>query len=153
MKKTAKVKLARDVSQGEAIGGFGLADSRPEGGGSTGTGLFAEKKRSVLGGAIYHPNPSGINPLDLRVLVKPDVVPEKIGSIIIADTEKERRQMAECRALLVAVGENAFAEIVGPRPEPGQRVLIAKYAGIVTKGDDGEEYRLCNDADICAVLG
>jgi chaperonin GroES len=99
-------------------------------------------------------NPSGINPLDLRVLVKPDKVQDKTaGGIYIPDAVNERSQMAECRALLVAVGENAFAEIVGPRPEPGQRVLIAKYAGIVTKGDDGEEYRLCNDADICAVLG
>lgn len=98
-------------------------------------------------------NHSGINPLDLRVLVKPDPVDDKIGSIIIPDAERERRQMAECRALLVAVGENAFTEVAGKKPQPGDRVLLAKYAGIVTKGDDGEEYRLCNDADICAVLG
>jgi co-chaperonin GroES (HSP10) len=111
----------------------------------------AVRQTSVKKSAVA--NPSGINPLDLRVLVKPDAVADKIGSIFIPDQERERRGMAECRATLVAVGQNAFSEIVGPRPEPGQRVLIAKYAGIVTKGDDGEEYRLCNDADICAVLG
>jgi len=112
-----------------------------------------EAVRRTKRGAKGHANPSGINPLDLRVLVKPDAAADKIGSIFIPDQERERRGMAECRATLVAVGQNAFSEIVGPKPEPGQRVLIAKYAGIVTKGDDGEEYRLCNDADICAVLG
>lgn len=98
-------------------------------------------------------NPSKINPLDLRVLVLPDKQEEKIGSIYIPDQERERREMAECRALLVAVGENAFAEMNGTKPKPGDRVLMAKYAGIMTKGDDGEEYRLVNDEDICAVLG
>jgi co-chaperonin GroES (HSP10) len=116
-------------------------------------GLAPESKWAVTGGPATMKNPSGINPLDLRVLVKPDAVADKIGSIFIPDQERERRGMAECRATLVAVGENAFCEVKGSKPSPGQRVLIAKYAGIVTKGDDGEEYRLCNDSDICAVLG
>jgi co-chaperonin GroES (HSP10) len=97
-------------------------------------------------------NQSGIIPIDLRVLVKPDKITNKIGSVYIPDTSSDRSQMAECRATLVAVGENAFCEMRGRVPVPGDRVLIAKYAGIVTPGDDGEEYRLCNDADICAVL-
>lgn len=104
--------------------------------------------------AHFTANPSGITPIDLRVLVKPDKVEEKTkGGILLPDEVNERNQMAECRALLVATGENAFCEVSGKKPKPGDRVLIAKYAGIVTKGDDGEEYRLCNDADICAVLG
>lgn len=97
-------------------------------------------------------NLSGISPREFRVLVKPDKVEEKTaGGIIIPDQVNERNQMAECRGLLVDAGGDAFDEWKDP-PKPGQRVLIAKYAGIMTKGNDGEEYRICNDKDICAVL-
>ena len=97
-------------------------------------------------------NKSGISPREYRVLVKPDRVEDVTpGGIIIADETKERKQMAECRGLLVDIGGNAF-EDWQDAPKAGDRVLIAKYAGIVTKGDDGEEYRVCSDKDITAVL-
>lgn len=97
-------------------------------------------------------NQSGISPREYRVLVKPDRVKEKTaGGIILPEQEVERNQMAECRGDLVDVGGNAF-EDWSDAPKPGDRVLIAKYAGIVTKGNDGEEYRVCNDKDITAVL-
>ena len=102
-------------------------------------------------------NSSGRYPLDQRVLVKPDDVEEVTkGGIILAPTHTEREQYAQIKGTLVAVGENAWAEAkVNPAfraPEPGDRVLIAKYGGIIIDGKDGAKYRILNDADVTARL-
>lgn len=99
-------------------------------------------------------NPSGITPLDLRVLVLPDPVEEKTkGGIILADVSKDKEKYAATRGLLVAVGENAFKEWgAGAAPEIGQRILYAQYAGSRFKGDDGEDYIVMNDADVVGVV-
>lgn len=102
-------------------------------------------------------NPSGIVPIDLRVLVLPDAPGTKIGSIIIPETEVEKRKFAQTKGTLIAVGENAWEEAAGRsaafiKPAPGDRVIIGKYAGIEIKGTDGVEYRLMNDEDVTARL-
>jgi co-chaperonin GroES (HSP10) len=77
-------------------------------------------------------NPSGIRPVDLRVLVKPDPVEEKTaGGIIYADTTKEQKKYAGTKARLVAVGCNAFKEWGDEalKPQPGDRVHFAQYSG------------------------
>lgn len=99
-------------------------------------------------------NPSGITPLDLRIVVKPDPVEEVTkGGIIITDTAKDRAKYAATRATLIAAGANAFREW-GPalRPEPGARVCYAQYSGAEQMGLDGERYVIMNDADLLAVL-
>lgn len=99
-------------------------------------------------------NPSGIVPLDLRILVKPDPVEEVTkGGIILADTTKDRAKYAATSATLIAVGENAFREWGEARkPKPGARVCYAQYAGAEQKGADGERYVVMNDADLLAVI-
>lgn len=102
-------------------------------------------------------NTSGMWPLDVRVLVKPDPVEAKSkGGIILPDEHKEQQKFATVKATLVAVGVNAWAEASRTEafsaPQPGDRVLIAKYGGIVLTGDDGEDYRLLNDEDVIGVL-
>lgn len=101
-------------------------------------------------------NTSGFTPLDVRVLVRPDVVEEKIGSIFVPEQHKEREQMAQIRGTLVAAGVNAWGEAKAnpdfTAPEPGTRVLIAKYGGIVVDGADGAKYRVMNDVDVTAVI-
>lgn len=102
-------------------------------------------------------NTSGIDPLDLRVLVKPDVVSEKTtGGIILPEQAIEKQKFATVKATLIANGTNAFAEARGNpafnTPMPGARVMIAKYGGVNIKGDDGADYRILNDADVVAVL-
>lgn len=95
-------------------------------------------------------NPSGIIPLDVKVLVKPDPVEEKTaGGIILADTTKDKNKYAATRGTLIAAGPNAFKEW-GPGAEPGvnERVLFAQYAGSRFKGDDGEDYIVMNDEDV-----
>ena len=102
-------------------------------------------------------NTSGITPLDVRVLVRPDAVADKVGSILMPDSVKEQDKFAQMKGTLVAVGANAWCEAKAGAgfvaPEPGARVLIGKYSGIVHKGDDGEDYRIMNDSDVTGVLG
>jgi chaperonin GroES len=100
-------------------------------------------------------NPSGIVPLDLRILVKPDPVEEVTkGGIILADTTRDKQKYAATKATLVAVGANAFKEWGANAlvPVPGARVCYAQYAGAEQKGADGERYCVMNDADLLAVL-
>ena len=95
-------------------------------------------------------NPSGIFPLDVKVLVKPDPVEEKTkGGIILADTTKDRDKYATTRGTVILKGPNAFAEWgEGNAPVAGARVVFAQYAGLRVKGDDGEDYLVMNDEDV-----
>lgn len=100
-------------------------------------------------------NTSGIQPVDMRVLVKPDPVEETTkGGIILADTTKEREKYAGTKATLIAAGDNAFKDW-GPdarKPKPGDRVHFAQYTGARIKGVDGDEYVILNDADLTSVI-
>lgn len=104
-------------------------------------------------------NPSGIQPVDMRVLVRPDPVEEvTAGGIIKPATSQEKEKYAGTKATLIAVGRNAFKDwgndVLGPdaNPRPGARVHFAQYSGSRIKGDDGEDYVIMNDADLTAVL-
>lgn len=102
-------------------------------------------------------NESGIIPLDQRVLVRPDPVEEKTsGGIILPDQAVEQQKYATVKGTLIAAGANAWSEARVMRgftaPQPGDRVMIAKYGGVVVKGDDGVEYRVMNDEDVVATL-
>lgn len=113
---------------------------------------------SVLAVNAMGENPSGIIPMDLRVLVKPDTVEERSkGGIIIPEAAQEKEKYAQCKATVIAVGENAFEEAASRspsfvKPRAGTRILIAKYGGVLLKGKDGEEYRIMNDEDVIARL-
>jgi chaperonin GroES len=104
-------------------------------------------------------NPSGILPVEYKILIQPIEVEEKTkGGIIIPDETKDRDQFAQMKGILVAVSPFAFTYedwkgSEDSRPKPGDTVLFAKYAGAVVDGKDGKKYRLVNDKDVCAVLG
>jgi co-chaperonin GroES (HSP10) len=100
-------------------------------------------------------NDSGIIPVEYKVLILPDEVPEKTESGILfrPETAREKEQWAQVRGLLVSVGGNAFEDWKGTIPSPGDRVMFAKYAGIrEIDGSDGKKYQVCNDKDIIAVI-
>lgn len=106
-------------------------------------------------------NTSGFIPLDKRILVLPDPVEEKVGSIIVPDSVKEQKQWAQTKATLIAVGETAWSEAVHDAqrhgltfdpPQPGDRVLYSKYEGTSFEGDDGRKYVIMNDEDLVARL-
>jgi chaperonin GroES len=101
-------------------------------------------------------NSSGLQPLDLRVVVKPDSA-ETItkGGIIIPETTKEKQSMAAVNGTLVAAGCNAWEDMSrrgGTAPTAGARIMFAKYGGVEFKGADGETYRIMNDDDVVGLL-
>ena len=98
-------------------------------------------------------NKSGLKPLGRAVLIKP-YQPEIKKSIIVMPEEVQARdQMLEQRAILVEAGPAAWCDEGQPRAKPGDRVLVAKYAGFMAKGTkDGEQYRFINDRDIFAQI-
>lgn len=102
-------------------------------------------------------NPSGIHPTEYNVLVKPEKVEQRTaGGIIKADTTLDRQQAFETRGVLVAVSPLAFTYEQWPLgtrlPRVGDRVITTKAAGVVVKGEDGQDYRLLKDKDICAII-
>lgn len=99
-------------------------------------------------------NDSGIQPLEFKVVIFPKPAAEKTaGGIIIPDDKQSRDQMAQIEGTLVEASPMAFTEPEWPvKPQPGDVVLFAKYAGYVKKGIDGKEYRVCSDKDIVAIM-
>jgi len=99
-------------------------------------------------------NKSGIQPIEYKVLVLPDILSdETVGGIIRPDRVKEIEQAASVRGYLVAFGGKAFEDFGDPVPKIGSRIQYAKYSGVhQVPGADGKQYILCNDKDIAAII-
>ena len=97
-------------------------------------------------------NPSGIQPLEFNVLIRPRA-PEKktAGGLLIPDDVADRNYHASERGEVIALSVEAFKEI-GGRPEVGQTVAIVRYSGTKITGRDGEEYRIVKDKDVLAIV-
>jgi len=86
-----------------------------------------------------------IKPIDDRVLA--EVIKdeeERVGSIIIPDTAKEKPRMAK----VVAVGTDEELQKV---VKAGDRILYSKYSGDEIKMDN-KEYLIIQRSDILAVV-
>jgi chaperonin GroES len=83
-----------------------------------------------------------VQPLDDRVLVEPIEEEEKVGSIIIPDTAKEKPSMGN----VVAVGtDEELKELI----KKGDKVLFGKYAGDEIK-IQGKKHLIISRSDILA---
>lgn len=128
-------------------------------------------KRSKKSVADSYPNTSGILPYEFNCVVKPETVSDRIRKTLpdgrtieilkpIEVVDKE--QIAATRGILVAVSPVAFTYERWPEgcriPQPGDRVIFAKYAGMRVKGKDSKDddendyYLVVKDKDIAAVL-
>jgi chaperonin GroES len=91
-----------------------------------------------------------IKPLADRVLIEPiEQQEERIGSIIIPDTAKEKPQ--EGKIIAVGPGRQENGKVVPLQVKVGDRVLYGKYAGTEIK-KDGKEYLIVRESDILAVI-
>lgn len=99
----------------------------------------------------------GLRPSEFNVLVLPEVVEEKTaGGIILPDASKDAKDAAGQRGRLVAVSPVAFDYASfpeGSKPQIGDVVHYAKFAGTKMEGADGRSYRAIKDRDIIAVEG
>ncbi len=85
-----------------------------------------------------------IKPLDDRVLVEQVEEEEKVGSIIIPDSAKEKPRMAK----VIAVGTD---EDLQEHIKEGDTIIYSKYSGDELKIDD-KEYLIVQRGDILAVV-
>ncbi len=86
-----------------------------------------------------------IKPLDDRVLIElVEESEEKVGSIIIPDTAKEKPRMGK----VVAVGTD---EDLQEKIKVGDKVIFSKYSGDEVKIDN-KEYLIVQRSDILATV-
>jgi chaperonin GroES len=99
-------------------------------------------------------NESGINPCGWRILIKPFEIKEVSNGGIILTTGKikEREQMANTTGVVIAMGDECYADEASPWCKVGDKVIFAKYAGLLYLGKDGNQYRIVNDKDVTGTL-
>lgn len=99
-------------------------------------------------------NKSGIIPVGETVLIYPDPIEEKTesGIIVGTPTEVERLYLGQTEGVVVALGNLAYHDEPCPRCKVGDRVVFAKYSGMLREGEDETKWRLINDDDVKAVL-
>tara|TARA_B110000116_G_C16448408_1_gene408188 strand:- start:13 stop:300 length:288 start_codon:yes stop_codon:yes gene_type:complete len=92
-----------------------------------------------------------IHPLGDRILIKRiDEAEQVSGSIIIPDTAKEKPQQAE----VIAVGPGRRGDdgdLIALDVQPGQTVLVGKYAGNEIEVS-GEEFVILSEDDVLGIL-
>jgi chaperonin GroES len=90
-------------------------------------------------------------PLHDRVLVRRSEEEEKVGSIIIPDSAKDKPMEGE----ILAVGKGHVNEDGKVRPldvKVGDRVIFSKWAGTEVR-IDGEELMVMKESDIIGIVG
>ncbi|MBW7857773.1 MAG: co-chaperone GroES [Leptonema sp. (in: Bacteria)] len=91
-----------------------------------------------------------IKPLSDRVVISPlENAEEKVGSIYIPDTAKEKPQEGEIVA--VGPGKTEDGKLIAMTVKVGDRVLYGKYAGTEIK-KDGKELLIVRESDILAII-
>ncbi len=97
---------------------------------------------------------AGIRPVGHILLVLPLEVEEKTrsGIVLATATQQRREEMGQTEALVIALGNTAYADQPEPWCAVGDRVVFARYAGTQREGSDGKQYRLINDLDVKGVL-
>ncbi len=91
-----------------------------------------------------------IKPLADRVVVAPlEGQEEKVGSLYIPDTAKEKPQ--EGKIVAVGPGKTEGGKLIPMSVNVGDRVLYGKYAGTEIK-KDGKEMLIVRESDILAII-
>lgn len=96
----------------------------------------------------------GLTPKGFNVLVAVEPVEDKIGSVYIPDSTRQKEEVVQVRGRIVAMSPCAFdfAEFGSERPKVGDAIQFAKLAGFVTIGADGRKYRCILDKDVALVI-
>jgi chaperonin GroES len=96
-----------------------------------------------------------IKPCSYHVLVRPDNVAERAGTIYLPQSTREREQLAQVFGTIVAIGPSAWKGFDDGEPwaAVGDRVSYAKYGGFLLEDPETKEhFRLLLDKDIVAVI-
>lgn len=78
------------------------------------------------------------------------------GGVILSGAEVDKQLFASCQAEIVSFGEECFlngdGSPIANRPAAGDKVLLAKYAGIPFRDAEYNLYRLAHDKDVVSIL-
>ncbi len=92
-------------------------------------------------------------PLRTRVIVKVMKGEELSKGGIILALEGSREDMAREEGVVLSIGKAAFSDTEGEDIKEGDLVVFARYAGkTLGKDSDGNELRVMQDIDICAIV-
>ena len=99
----------------------------------------------------------GLQPTEYNVVVATAKAEAKIGSILIPDEAKDAMEMGMQVARIVVASPIAFnydkwEGCEDQKPQQGDLVWIARYAGALFDGLDGKQYRIIKDKDVGALI-
>ena len=99
-------------------------------------------------------NSSGLMPVGRAILIEPYEPERKAGMIEIPETIRRNSAALEVRARVIECGPSAWEDEKHPRADPGDLVMVTKFAGFIAIGPaDGKTYRLVNDRDVfCRII-
>ena len=97
---------------------------------------------------------SGIIPRGHRILILPNQIESvsKGGIILGTATELDRAQLGQTDGIVVSLGNTAYEDLSEPWCAVGDKVVIAKYSGMMRQGLDEQWYRIISDTDVVAIL-
>lgn len=95
-------------------------------------------------------------PMEFNVVVELDATEEVTkGGIILMKQTVDKNQLEAEEGILVAVSPHAFTYADWPegsrKPQIGDRVMIARFAGVLRERD-GKSLKIVKDKDIIAVV-
>jgi chaperonin GroES len=91
-----------------------------------------------------------LKPIGDRVVIElMDQEEEKVGSIYVPDTAKEKPQQG--KVIAVGQGRRDGKDLIPMSVKVGNTVLFSKYGGSEVK-HDGKEYLIVSENDILAVI-
>jgi len=91
-----------------------------------------------------------LKPIGDRVVIELlDKEEEKVGSIFVPDTAKEKPQQG--KVVAVGQGRRDGKDLVPMNVKVGNTVLFSKYGGTEVK-HDGKEYLIVSENDILAII-
>lgn len=101
--------------------------------------------------------PEKITCLEYRILLKiADAASITEGGILKPSSVIEKELFANTKGVIVNMGAEAFCSAEGQsienRPEIGDKVVLAKYAGLPLRDEKFNLFRFCNDKDVVAVI-
>jgi len=90
-----------------------------------------------------------IKPIGDKLLVELLEEEQKVGSIIVPDTAKEKPQIA--KVIAVGQGRRDGKDLIPMTVKAGDKVLFGKYSGTEIKYK-GTEYMLLSENDVLAIV-
>lgn len=94
-----------------------------------------------------------LEPAGHRLLVVPDVVEDREGTLFLAPATMERRKNEKIFGTVAKIGPDAFKAFGGTDwCQVGDHICFAKFAGFtITDPDTKEQFRVMNDEDVILV--